>query len=69
MEKVIKINGMKCEHCQAKAEQALNAINGVEAKVDLTNKQAIVNMSHEVEEHTFHEALSQVGFEVVAITE
>lgn len=69
MKKIIKINGMNCEHCRAKAEKALNGIDGVEAKVDLGKRQAIVNLSHEVEEQAFQKALSQVGFEVASITE
>lgn len=38
MKKTIAISGMKCEHCQAKAQKALNAIPGVEATVDLKKK-------------------------------
>ncbi len=35
MKKIIKINGMTCEHCKAAAEKALNSIDGVAAKVCL----------------------------------
>ncbi len=69
MKKIIKIEGMKCQHCQAKAEKALNAIEGVEAKVNLAKKQAVVNLDREVETGVFQEALSQEGFEVVSVTE
>ena len=31
MKKVITVNGMRCEHCKAKVEGALKAIDGVNA--------------------------------------
>lgn len=35
MEKVFTVNGMKCEHCEARVENALKALNGVDnAKAD-----------------------------------
>ncbi|ADY56281.1 Heavy metal transport/detoxification protein [Syntrophobotulus glycolicus DSM 8271] len=69
MKKVIKIDGLHCEHCQATAEKALNAIHGVEAKVNLEKNQAIVHLSQEVDDQVFKDALSEVGFEAVSITE
>ena len=42
MTKVMSINGMMCAHCQAHVEKALNAIDGVEAKVNLEAKNATV---------------------------
>lgn len=41
MEKILKIQGMTCEHCKAKVEKALKEIEGVEeVKVSLFRKQA-----------------------------
>ena len=37
-EKTMKIEGMSCGHCSARVEQALNAIDGVSAKVNLEVK-------------------------------
>ena len=35
MKKTLTIEGMMCKHCQAHAEKALNAMEGVTATVDL----------------------------------
>ncbi len=68
MKKIIKIEGMHCAHCQASAEKALNAIPGVEAKVDLEKKQATVILTADVDDKLFQDALSEVGFEAVSIS-
>ena len=33
MKKVFTVNGMKCEHCKAHVENALNTLNGVASVV------------------------------------
>ena len=69
MKKIIGIDGMKCEHCVAKATKALNAIDGVEAKVDLKKKIAKVDLSKDVNDQVFKDALKEVDFEVTSIKE
>lgn len=69
MKKIIGIEGMNCEHCVAKATKALNAINGVEAKVNLKKKNAVVNLEKDVDDQVFIDALKEVEFEVVSIKE
>ena len=44
--KVLIVNGMKCEHCKLNVEQALKSVVGVEvAEVNLAEK--IVNVSYD----------------------
>jgi copper chaperone CopZ len=69
MKKVIEINGMSCGHCQARVEQALNAITGVEAKVELKKNRAVVNLKSEVSDETLKGAVTEAGYEVVSISE
>ncbi len=69
MKKIIDINGMSCEHCQARVEKALNAIDGVEAKVELKKNRAIVNLKKEIDDKTLNDAVMEAGYEVVAISE
>lgn len=69
MKKIIEINGMSCGHCQARVEQVLNAIEGVEAKVDLKKKRAVVNLTKNVEDQTLKNVVTEAGYEVVSITE
>ncbi len=69
MKKIIKIEGMTCSHCQATVEKALNAIAGVEAKVDLKKKAAVVSFSSGVSDTEFKDAVTEAGYEVVSIEE
>ncbi len=69
MKKIIKIEGMTCSHCQARVEKALNAIAGVEAKVDLKKKAAVVRFNSDVSDSVFKDAVAEAGYEVVSIEE
>lgn len=69
MKKIISINGMSCGHCQAKVEKALNAIAGVEAKVDLKKKIATVTLKQEVKDEILKDAVNEAGFEAVSVSE
>ncbi len=67
MEKILKIDGMQCEHCKASVEKALNAVDGVNAKADLISKTATVTLSADVADQTLKNAVTDSGFEVVSI--
>lgn len=69
MKKEITINGMSCGHCQARVEKALNAIPGVEAKVDLKKKTATVSLSADVADDVLMGAVREAGYDPVAIKE
>jgi len=69
MKKIITINGMSCEHCQATVEKALNAIDGVEAKVDLKKKTATVTLKKPVEDEVLKNTVNGAGYEAVSIEE
>lgn len=69
MKKIIKIEGMSCGHCQARVEKALNAIAGVDAKVDLKKKAAVVSFDSDVSDSVFKDAVTEAGYEVVSIEE
>jgi copper chaperone CopZ len=69
MKKIIKIEGMSCGHCQAKVEKVLNALDGVEAKVDLKKKAATVNLLSEVSDTILRDVVTEAGYEVVSIEE
>ena len=67
MEKTMMINGMMCAHCSGRVEQALNAIDGVSAKVDLEKKLARVSFSKDVSDDVLRNAVTDAGYEVVSI--
>ena len=67
MPKPMSINGMMCAHCQAHVEKALNAIDGVEAKVNLEAKTATLTLSKDVSDDVLRGAVTEAGYEVVSI--
>lgn len=69
MKKIIEIEGMQCEHCKARVENTLNAMEGVKASVNLAKKQAVVSLSKDIEDTILKEAISEAGYEVTSITE
>ena len=69
MKKIIEINGMTCGHCQARVEKVLNAIDGVDAKVELKKNRAIVNLTKDVNDQKLKDTVVEAGYEVVSITE
>ena len=48
MKEPLKIEGMMCEHCKKHVEEALNAMEGVKAAVNLETKSAEVTMDKEL---------------------
>ena len=69
MKKIIGIFGMHCDHCRSSVEAALNSIPGVEAKVNLKKAQAVVEFSGDIPDQTFRNALEELEFKMVSITD
>ena len=67
MKKTMMIEGMMCAHCSGRVEKALNAIDGVTAKVDLEAKTAHIQLSKEVSDETLKNAVTEAGYEVVGL--
>ena len=65
MKKILIIDGMKCEHCSARVDAALNALEGVRATVELKKKRAIVET--EVEDAVLVRAVEEAGYTVKKI--
>ena len=60
-QKRVQIEGMTCEHCKNRVENALNRLEGVSAKVNLKKKTAVVSMEKEVEDMQLRKRLSRRG--------
>lgn len=69
MKKIIEINGMSCEHCQNRVEKALNALEGVSAKVELKKNRAVVNLTKDIQDQELKTTVEEAGYEVVSISE
>lgn len=64
MKKTMNIEGMMCAHCQSHVEKALNAIDGVNAVVDLKKNCAYLTLEHDVEESVLSKAVEDAGYTV-----
>lgn len=62
MKKTLIIEGMSCAHCSARVENALNAIEGVQATVNLKKKIALVET--ELDEAILVKAVEDAGYSV-----
>jgi Cu+-exporting ATPase len=66
MEKKVLIEGMMCQHCRSHVDQALNALPGVTATVDLDTKTAVV--TGDVSDDAIRAAVTDAGYQVVSIS-
>ncbi len=65
--KRIMIEGMSCMHCSSRVETALNALDGVKAKVNLKKKFAEVRADDSVDDTLLRETIETLGFSVIGI--
>ncbi len=66
MEKVVKIEGMMCPHCEAHVKGALEEIEGVaECVASHTEKCARLTLTSEISEKAIKEAVEKAGYKVI----
>ena len=66
MEKVIKIEGMMCPHCEARVKKLLEEIDGVESAVTShTDGTATMTLSKEIENDTFKAVIEDAGYKFI----
>lgn len=63
----LTIEGMMCMHCQKHASDALNAIEGVTATVNLEEKKAYIKADREIADEVFQKAITDAGYQVAEI--
>lgn len=66
-EKVMVIEGMHCENCEIRVENALNRLDGVACKVNLKKKTATVSYSKELSDDLLKETVERMGYKVTGI--
>lgn len=65
-EKILKVEGMMCQHCEKHVKDALEKIEGVqEAIASHEKKQVVVKLSKDVPESEFEKAVSDAGYTFV----
>ena len=66
-EKVLTVEGMHCENCEIRVENALNRLDGVVCKVNLKKKTAAVSYSAEVSDELLKQTVEKLGYKVTGI--
>ena len=68
MTKTLNVEGMMCEHCEARVKKALEAISGVEnAVADHNANTAVVTLSTEVSDDVLIKAVEDQDYKVISI--
>ena len=63
----IKIGGMHCENCRRSVTAALNALDGIAAKVSLESGTASVSFERPVSDEVLTQTVESAGFDVLDI--
>lgn len=66
-QKILTLEGMHCENCQARVENALNRLDGVACVVHLRKKTATVSYSREISDDELRAILEKLGYTVTQI--
>ena len=65
MEKILKIEGMMCNHCVMHVQKALSAVPGVaEVTVSLEEKNAKVKLNQNVSDDVFRTVIEDAGYQL-----
>ena len=68
MQKTMKIEGMMCQHCEARVKKTLEKLDGVrEAQVSHTAGTAVVTLTADVADAVLREAVEDQDYTVLAI--
>ena len=68
MTKTLKVEGMMCEHCEARVKKALEAVSGVESAVaDHNANTAVVTLSADVADDVLRKAVEDQDYKVLGI--
>ena len=65
--RVVGIEGMVCDHCSLRVQNALNSVDGINAKVKLSRGTAIVKLGKEISDAEITEIIENAGYKVKGI--
>lgn len=67
MKKIVKVNGMNCEHCEARVNKAIEALDGVIlAKADHNKSEVEIEMTKDVDINLIKDAVTTAGYDFVS---
>ena len=69
MKKTLKIEGMMCNHCKAHVEKALNALEGVNAHVNLEEHFAKISSPKPISDEELRKVIEDAGYKLISIEE
>ena len=68
MTKTLKIEGMMCEHCEARVKKTLEAIDGIESAVpDHNANTAVITLSKDVPEEVIKAAVEAQDYKFIGM--
>lgn len=62
-EYVIHVDGMTCDNCRIRVENAINKLDGACAKVSLKKKQAVVSYDRQIDKEEIIKAVRAAGYQ------
>ena len=65
--RVVGIEGMVCDHCSLRVQNALNSVEGINAKVKLSRGTAIVKLGKEISDAEITKIIEDLGYKVKGI--
>ena len=66
MEKILKVEGMMCPHCEAHVKKALENLDGVTEAIPSHEKgEVALTLSKEISIDTFKEIIEKEGYKLV----
>lgn len=63
-QKTFKVEGMHCDHCKNRVEEAVNNIPGVAGIVDLKKGQVMVSYAQDVSDEVIRAKIKRAGYTV-----
>lgn len=66
-EVILSVDGMRCDNCKNRVANALNAMDGVVANIDLKKKTATVSLERQVSDGKLRAAVENLGYQVTNI--
>lgn len=63
----VTIEGMHCDNCKNRVERKLDELDGVVAKVKLSQKAAYVSLYKEIPESLICDTITKAGYEVISV--
>lgn len=60
--RTFEVEGMTCQHCQNRVQEAVNSIDGASGVVKLKKGIVIVSMSRKIEDEVIKNAIEKAGY-------